>query len=50
MSDWNANPDITGYGETDLTTKTVIFRITVRGTGGQDNTVTILRSYYAATY
>ncbi len=46
----NGEINISGYGETDLTTKTVIFRITVRGTGGQDNTVTILRSYYAATY
>jgi type IV pilus assembly protein PilX len=42
--------DISGYGETDLTTKTVVFRITVRGTGGKDNTVTILRSHYATTY
>jgi len=46
----NGEINISGYGETDLTTKTVIFRITVRGTGGQNNTVTILRSYYAATY
>ncbi len=42
--------NISGYGETDLTTKTVIFRITVRGTGSRDNTVTILRGHYAATY
>lgn len=41
---------ISGYGETDLTTKTIIFRITVRGTGSRDNTVTVLRAHYAATY
>ena len=42
--------NMSGYGETDLTTKTIIFRITVRGTGGNDSTQTILRSHYAATY
>ena len=36
-----------GYGETDLTQKTVIYRITARGGGGNDNTQTILRSHYA---
>ena len=39
-----------GYGETDLTQKSVIFRITARGTGGNDSTQTILRSHYARAY
>ena len=42
--------NMSGYGETDLTTKTVIFRITVRGTGGNDSTQTVLQGHYAATY
>ncbi len=41
---------ISGYGETDLTQKSVIYRITSRGTGGNDSTQTILRSYYARAY
>ncbi len=39
-----------GYGETDLSQKSVIYRITARGTGGNDNTQTVLRSHYARTY
>ena len=42
--------NIGGYGETDLTQKSVIYRITTRGTGGNDNTQTILRSHYARAY
>ena len=42
--------NIGGYGETDLTQKSVIYRITARGTGGNDNTQTILRSHYARAY
>ena len=42
--------NMSGYGETDLTTKTVIFRITVRGTGGNNSTQTVLQGHYAATY
>ena len=39
--------NIGGYGTTNLNTKSVIYRITVRGTGGSDTTQTVLRSYYA---
>ena len=39
-----------GYGETDLTQKSVIYRITARGTGGNDSTQTVLRSHYARAY
>ncbi len=39
-----------GYGETDLSQKSVIYRITARGTGGNDNTQTVLRSHYARAY
>lgn len=42
--------NIGGYGETDLTQKSVIYRITARGTGGSDSTQTILRSHYARAY
>jgi type IV pilus assembly protein PilX len=42
--------NIGGYGETDLTQKSVIYRITARGTGGNDNTQTVLRSHYARAY
>jgi len=42
--------NIGGYGETDLTQKSVIYRITARGTGGNDSTQTILRSHYARAY
>ena len=42
--------NIGGYGETDMTQKSVIYRITARGTGGNDNTQTILRSHYARAY
>ena len=31
-------------------TKSVIYRITARGTGGSDSTQTILRSHYARAY
>jgi type IV pilus assembly protein PilX len=39
-----------GYGETDLSQKSVIYRITARGTGGNNNTQTVLRSHYARAY
>ena len=39
-----------GYGETDLSQKSVIYRITARGTGGNDSTQTVLRSHYARAY
>ena len=39
--------NIGGYGSTNLSTKSVIYRITAKGTGGSDTTQTILRSYYA---
>ena len=39
-----------GYGETDLTQKSVIYRITARGTGGNDSTQTVLRGHYARAY
>lgn len=42
--------NIGGYGETDLSQKSVIYRITARGTGGNDNTQTVLRSHYARAY
>ena len=42
--------NIGGYGETDLTQKSVIYRITARGTGGNDSTQTVLRSHYARAY
>jgi len=42
--------NIGGYGETDLTQKSVIYRITARGTGGNGKTQTILRSHYARAY
>ncbi len=42
--------NIGGYGETDLTEKSVIYRITARGTGGSNSTQTILRSHYARAY
>ena len=42
--------NISGYGETDLTQKSVIYRITARGTGGNDSTQTVLRSHYARAY
>ena len=42
--------NIGGYGETDLTQKSVIYRITARGTGGNNNTQTVLRSHYARAY
>ena len=42
--------NIGGYGETDLTQKSVIYRITGRGTGGNDTTQTVLRSHYARAY
>ena len=38
---------ISGYGETDLSSQSTIFRITARGTGGRDTTQTLLRSHYA---
>ncbi len=41
---------IGGYGETDLSQKSVIYRITARGTGGNNNTQTILRSHYGKAY
>jgi len=36
-----------GYGETDLSQKSVIYRITARGIGGNQNTRTVLRSHFA---
>ena len=41
---------ISGYGDTDLSTQSTIFRITARGTGGRDTTQTLLRSHYAKSF
>ena len=42
--------NIAGYGESDLSGTSVIFRITARGTGGNDTTQTILRSHYGRVF
>ena len=41
---------ISGYGDTDLSAQSTIFRITARGTGGRDTTQTLLRSHYAKSF
>ena len=45
-----SNLTITGYGDTDLSAQSTIFRITARGTGGRDTTQTLLRSHYAKSF
>ena len=39
-----------GYGESSGVGTVKSFRVTARGTGGSDNTVTILQAYYAKRY
>ena len=46
----DADLSISGYGDTDLSTQSTIFRITARGTGGRDTTQTLLRSHYAKSF
>ena len=43
----NGSLNMGGYGETDLSQKSVIYRITARGIGGNQNTRTVLRSHFA---
>ena len=46
----DADLSISGYGDTDLSAQSTIFRITARGTGGRDTTQTLLRSHYAKSF
>ena len=41
---------ISGYGDTDLSSQSTIFRITARGTGGAETTQTLLRSHYGKSF
>jgi len=45
----NTTPSIGGYGSVQSTT-TKLFRITVRGTGGSDNSQAFLQSHYARKF
>jgi len=42
--------NINGYGESSGTANISGFRVTARGTGGSNETVTILQSYYAKAF
>ena len=42
--------NLTGYGESSGVGTLKSFRVTARGTGGSDTTVTILQSYYSKRY
>jgi len=42
--------NISGYGESSGTANISGFRVTARGTGGSNETVTILQSYYAKAF
>ena len=43
----NGSLNMGGYGETDLSQKSSVYRITARGLGGNEATQTVLRSHYA---
>ncbi len=49
-SDINSGLEVAGYGQTTAGTAVTIFRITSRGTGGNDASQVILQSYYGKRF
>ncbi len=46
----NTDINISGYGESSGASKVSGFRVTARGTGGSDSTVTLLQTYYTKPF
>ncbi len=50
VTDTEGAQNIQGYGEPNPGTRSTVFRITARGTGGSDNSQVILRAYYGKIF
>ena len=46
----NTDVNISGYGESSGASKVNGFRVTAKGTGGSDSTVTLLQTYYTKPF